>query len=100
MDEIEFRNWLSKSSKKKKVQGDCVSRLKRIERELGIDLEKKYKETKLQDILDAFSGMGENDEMAEFGKVNLPIGKKYMGTYSHSLKEYIKFKRDTAKKQD
>lgn len=92
MDEIEFRNWLAQGETKKKVQGDCISRLKRIERELGIDLDKKYKETKLEDILKAFSNMGRNEEMEKYENVNLPIGKYYMSTYSHSLKGYIKFK--------
>lgn len=33
MREIEFRNWLETQGVKAKVQSDCVSRLKRIERE-------------------------------------------------------------------
>ena len=94
MDELEFRSWLAKGETKKKIQGDCISRLKRIERELGIDLDKKYKETKLDDILKAVSNMGKNEEMEKYGNINLPIGKNYMSTYSHSLKEYIKFKSD------
>ena len=35
MNEVEFRNWLLKNGTNKKVQGDCVARLKRVERELG-----------------------------------------------------------------
>lgn len=34
MNEVEFRKWLAEKSTNKKVQGDCISRLKRIEREL------------------------------------------------------------------
>ena len=35
MNEIEFRNWLiNKGVKTRKVAGDTISRLKRIEREL------------------------------------------------------------------
>ena len=92
MDEINFKNWLATGKTAKKTQSDCVSRLKRVERELKIDLDKRYKKTKLEDILRAFSQKGENDEMKKFGDVNLPIGKNYMGTYRYSLNEYIKFK--------
>ena len=55
-------------------------------------MDKKYKETKLEDIERALSKMGKNEEMQKYGNVNLPIGKYYMSTYSYSLKEYIKFK--------
>lgn len=92
MDEINFRSWLSAGKTKKKVQGDCISRLKRIERELKIDLDKKYEETKLEDVLEAFVNMGQNAEMKKYGDVNLPVGKYYMSTYRHSLKMYSKFK--------
>lgn len=92
MDEINFRNWLAAGETKKKVQGDCISRLKRIERELKLDLDKKYEETNLEDILEAFSNMGRNAEMEKYGEVNLPVGKYYMSTYRHSLKMYSKFK--------
>lgn len=95
MNEIEFRNWLAKGDNKKKVQGDCVSRLRRIERELSIDLDEKYNETGLVDILTAVSHMGENDEMKKYKDVNLPIGKYYMSTYSHSLKQYIRFMEES-----
>lgn len=94
MDEIEFRNWLAQGQTKKKVQGDCISRLKRVERELGIDLDKEFKKNKLEKVLLAFSNMGRNDEMKKYGDVGLPIGKYYMSTYIHSLKEYIKFKNE------
>lgn len=92
MDEINFRNWLSAGEIKKKVQSDCISRLKRIERELKIDLDKKHEETNLEDVLEAFTNMGHNAEMEKYGEVNLPVGKYYMSTYRHSLKMYSKFK--------
>lgn len=94
MDEIEFRSWLIQGQTQKKVRGDCISRLKRVERALGIDLDKEYKKDKLENVLKAFSNMGKNEEMQKYGDVNLPIGKYYMSTYSHSLKKYIKFKNE------
>ncbi len=99
MDELGFRVWLTENNVKKKVQGDCVSRLKRIEKELKIELDECYDETELKDILDAFLKMGVNEKMTKYGNVKLPIGKYYMSTYRHSLKRYIAF-RETNKKED
>ena len=99
MDELGFRVWLTANNVKKKVQGDCVSRLKRIEKELRIELDECYGETELKDILDAFLKMGMNEKMTKYGNVNLPIGKYYMSTYRHSLKQYIAF-REANKKED
>lgn len=99
MDELGFRVWMSANNVKNKVQSDCVSRLKRIEKELKIELDECYKETELKDVLDAFLKMGMNEKMDEYGNVNLPIGKYYMSTYRHSLKQYIAF-RENDKKED
>lgn len=99
MDELGFRVWMSANNVKNKVQGDCVSRLKRIEKELKIELDECYKETELKDVLEAFLKMGVNEKMAKYGNVNLPIGKYYMSTYRHSLKQYIAF-READKKED
>lgn len=35
MNEVEFRNWMSQKGVKHKVQSDCISRIKRVERELN-----------------------------------------------------------------
>ena len=67
MNEAEFRNCLVNKCVKIKVVGDTISWLKRIEREI------------------------ENGENA-----NLPIGKYYMSTYRHALKQYIQFSDDVA----
>lgn len=99
MDELAFREWMSTNNIRKKIQGDCVSRLKRIEKELKIELDECYEETQLKDVLDAFLKMGMNEKMEKYGNVNLPVGKYYMSTYRHSLKQYIAF-RETDKKED
>ena len=92
MNEVEFRNWLEKRNIKKKVQGDCVSRLKRIERELNhCDIDEQYRSDKCEYIMSLFLNMGENEEMKKYPGADLPIGKYYMSTYRHSLKQYIKF---------
>ena len=101
MNEVEFRNWLEKKSIKKKVQGDCVSRLKRIERELNhCDIDEQYRSDKCEYLLKLFLDMGNNAEMKKYLNVNLPIGKYYMSTYRHALKQYIQFSDDvTSNKQ-
>ena len=44
MNEIKFRNWMISSGKNKKVVGDSISRIKRIEHELGnIEVDDEYK---------------------------------------------------------
>lgn len=100
MNEVEFRNWLEKKNIKKKVQGDCVSRLKRIERELNhCDIDEQYRSDKCEHLLAAFLNMGKNEDMKKYPDANLPIGKYYMSTYRHSLKQYIKFCEETISEQ-
>lgn len=94
MDEIGFRIWLSKANYNKKVQGDSISRLKRIERELEIDLDEQYKKDNMEDIMKAFLNMGNNEQMSKYGNVDFPVGKYYMSTYRYSLKQYIKYKNE------
>lgn len=92
MNEVEFRKWLSQKNIKIKVQGDCVSRLKRIERELGhCDLDEQYRNDRCKFLLDVFLNMGLNENMKKYPNANLPIGKYYMSTYRHSLKQYVEF---------
>lgn len=92
MNVVEFRKWLAEKGTNKKVQGDCISRLKRIERELGhCDLDEQYRNDRCEFILSAFLNMGDNEIMKKFPHVNLPIGKYYMSTYRYSIKKYIEF---------
>lgn len=92
MNEVEFRKWLAEKGTNKKVQSDCISRLKRIERELGhCDLDKQYRNDRCEFIFGAFLKNGKNDTMKKYPHANLPIGKQYMSTYRHSLKKYVNF---------
>ena len=92
MNEVEFRNWLLKNGTNKKVQGDCVARLKRVERELGhCDLDEEYRRDRCQFLLDAFLNMGNNESMKKYPHAKFPIGKYYMSTYRHSIKKYVEF---------
>lgn len=92
MNEVEFRNWLVKKEVKPKVAGDIISRLKRIEREIkNCDIDEQYRSDKCEYLLKLFLDMGNNAEMKKYPNANLPIGKYYMSTYRHALKQYIKF---------
>ncbi len=92
MNEVEFRNWLINKGVKTKVAGDTISRLKRIEREIeNCDIDEQYRSDKCEFLMSLFVNMGVNDNMKKYSNVNLPIGKYYMSTYRHSLKQYIQF---------
>lgn len=92
MDEIGFRNWLTASNKSKKVQGDIVSRLKTLQRELGCcDLDDEYKRDYCNKIFSALENKGENDIMKSFGEVKLPIGQFSLSVYRYALRTYLKY---------
>ncbi|MBE6841284.1 MAG: hypothetical protein E7510_00440 [Ruminococcus sp.] len=92
MNEVEFRKWMIQQNKNTKVISDCVSRLKRIEKELNYcDIDKEYYIDRCEKILITFSNMGKNEEMEKYHNTNLPIGKYYMNTYRLAIKQYIRF---------
>jgi len=88
----EFRAWMEENGIKTKVAGDSISRLSRIERELApCDIDAEYEKDQCNRLLAAFANMGRNEIMASYPNAKLPIGKYYMSTYRHSLKQYIQF---------
>ena len=95
MNEVDFRNYLINKGVKKKVVGDIISRLKRIEHEIkSCDIDEQYRSDKCEYLLKLFLNMGINDEMKMYPNVNLPIGKYYISTYRYALKQYFKFLDD------
>ena len=96
MNELEFRTWLSQQSLKTKVQCDCISRLKKIEREINYcELDEEYHKDKCEYLLSLFANMGRNTEMSKYHNANFPIGKYSMNTYRLALNKYIKFCKET-----
>lgn len=92
MNEIGFRNWLIGNGTNRKVAGDTVSRLKRIEREINYcDIDEQYRSDKCVHLMSLFLKLGNNDEMKKYPNANLPIGKYYMSTFRYALKQYVKF---------
>lgn len=96
MDENEFREWLKSNGKNKRVISDSISRMRTLQRELGVNLENEYKKDKCETIMRALAiDKGENDIMKQYGAVNLPIGKFTLGAYRYSLKNYISYKNSS-----
>lgn len=92
MNEVEFRNWLSKRAVSKKMQSDLVSRIKRIEREIHqCDIDEQYRTDRCELLMKLFSNMGINMEMQKISTANFPIGKYSMNTFRYALKQYISF---------
>lgn len=90
MNEIDFKNWLIKKSVNKKVLSDCISRLKKIERELNCDIDEMCKKDMCELLLLQFSKKG-TMLAKEYPDCKLPIGKYSMNTYKLALKKYIEF---------
>ena len=92
MNEVEFRNWMTKKGTKTKIISDCISRLRRIEREFDhCDLDEEYRSDRCEFLMAAFEQIGQNEKMKRYQNANLPIGKYYMSSYRYSLKQYVAF---------
>ena len=92
MNEIDFKDWLKQNSISPKVQGDYISRLRRLERALQIDLDEEYDNDICGNILSVFVNMGRNSSMEKFLPNSLPIGKYYLSTYKLAVKKYISYR--------
>ena len=91
MNEIEFKKWMIKSGKNTKVISDTISRIKKIERELGcIEIDDEYKKDQCSHLLSLFDNTGRNEQMNQF-QTSLPIGKYSLSTYKYAINLYISF---------
>lgn len=101
MNEVNFRNWLSKKNVGKKVQSDTISRLKRIEKEINhCDIDEQYRSDKCHYLMSLFSNMGNNSEMKKYENVSFPIGKYTMNTFKYALRQYVNFCDDSSEQTD
>ena len=92
MNEVEFREWLLQKDVKKKVQSDCISRIRRVEREINnCDIDEQYRSDKCEYLMSLFANVGNNEAMKAYPNTNFPIGKYHMNTYRHAVKKYIQF---------
>lgn len=91
MNEIDFRKWMLDNGKNPKVTCDTISRIKKLEKELGnIDIDDEYKKDQCSHLLSLFENTGRNERMNQYN-TNLPIGKYYLGTYKYSISLYCDF---------
>ena len=91
MNELNFRNWMIALGKNKKVTSDTVSRLKRIEKEIGpCDIDNEYQKDRCEKLLELFYKNGDNEAMKSY-KTSLPVGKYHMSTYRLAIRQYVKF---------
>ncbi len=89
-----YRNWALCNGSKKKVVIDNISRLRRIEQELGnIDLDKEFEKDLCASLTLLFKKTGLNPDMEKY-KTTLPIGKNTLASYKHALITYIKYKKE------
>lgn len=97
MREIEFRNWLQKTNCKAKVISDHVSRLHRLEREIGyalnhsVDIDSEYEKDKCKYLFSIFYNSGRNPIADQLRPINLPLGSYSFNTIRYSLRKYIEF---------
>lgn len=92
MNEIDFKEWLTEQNTPKKVQGDLISRIKRLERAFdNMDIDEEYRKDSCCFILSLFKHKGLNSNMNKFTNTELPIGNYQLSTYKYALKKYIAF---------
>lgn len=90
MNEIGFRNWAVSNGKNKKTVSDTVSRLRRLEHELNIDIDIEYKKDQCNYLLSLFNHTGNNEGMKKYN-TSLPIGKYSLSTFKYAINQYITY---------
>ncbi len=91
MNEIDFRNAMEAAGRNRKVIGDMICRIKRVEKELGwIDIDEEYENDRCQHLLSLFVNTGRNARMQEY-RTSLPIGKYTLNNYRHAIRVYADF---------
>ena len=92
MDELGFRMWLNNNNVNKKVQGDMVSRLKKIEHSIkNCDIDEQYRRDKCEYLISLFRNKGINDDMEKNCESVLPIGKYSLNTYKCAVRKYVQY---------
>lgn len=87
MNEMDFRCGLHTMSLSRKVVSDLVSRVKRVERVLGIDIDEEYEKDKCKRVMNFFIG-GVNVEQ-EWGN---EVGEIKNRIYKYAVVKYINVK--------
>lgn len=85
MDEAGFRAWLSRQDLARNTQGSVVSRCRRVEKLLGINLDELGSETDIEHVI--------KPRLWEHISDNIRV----MRNLTHSMKKYLRFREDKAK---
>ena len=96
MKQIEFASWLKQMSYNQKVCSDHISRLRRLERVLSIDIDEEFRVDQCKHLLSIFKNAGKNAAMEAYGDIDLPVGKYYICTYKCTLNKYINFLKSSS----
>ena len=91
MKEIEFKEWLFARTTSRKITSDTISRLKKLERALNIDIDIEFENDCCFHLFSFFENCGRNDYSASITNCDLPIGKYYLSTYKLALKKYMEY---------
>ena len=97
MNEVDFRAWLNNEGLSRKVQGDLVSRIKKIERTCGnCDIDAEFNKDRCAFLLSLFRNKGINTDMERFGETSLPIGKYHLSAYKYAVQKYVDYREVTS----
>lgn len=94
MDEIGFKVWLLRNGYNRKVAGDTISRIRKLEHSANCDIDIEYKNDNFAYLLSLFENKGENARMASLVDNELPVGKYYLSTYKYALNIYLRYKNE------
>lgn len=93
MNKLDFYLWVMSIKMLPKKYSDTISRLQQIEKSIkNCDLDNEFNKDKCQSLLELFKNLGRNINMSSLHIGTLPIGKKYMTTYSAAVRQFIKYK--------
>jgi len=94
MNEVMFRKWLIDNGYNRKVAGDTISRLKKLEHSANCDVDEEFKKNSCSFLFSLFENKGENERMAALNDNELPVGKYHLSTYKYALNLYLKYKNE------
>lgn len=94
MNEVMFRKWLIDNGCDRKVTGDTISRLKKLEHSASCDIDVEFQKDGFSFLFSLFKNKGENERMAALEDNELPVGKYHLSTYKYALNMYLKYKNE------
>lgn len=92
MKRFEFKEFLIKEGKKRRVAGNIASRANTVEKALGLDLDAEYSKDRCESVMNYFKNKGENKLMLNAPNWSvLPVGKYTLANYRLAIRNYVIF---------